>query len=118
MTCKLNLYFYALALLLFVSCMPTTKINISENVTIENQSLSAITNTPLSINITANNIKNLPLTYSIISQPSHGTLSGIAPNLIYTSNASYIGSDNFTFKVKPWFLWWMDILRCLGRNCY
>ncbi len=37
------------------------------------------------------------LTYIIAAQPKHGTLSGTAPNLIYTSNADYAGSDSFTY---------------------
>ena len=37
------------------------------------------------------------LTYIIVAQPKHGTLSGTAPNLIYTSNADYAGSDSFTY---------------------
>ena len=40
------------------------------------------------------------LTYIIISGPSHGTLSGTAPNLTYTPAANYNGSDSFTFKVN------------------
>ena len=32
--------------------------------------------------------------------PSHGTLSGIAPNLVYTPDAGYYGSDSFTFKAN------------------
>ncbi|KIM03758.1 MAG: hypothetical protein KN64_11040 [Sulfurovum sp. AS07-7] len=40
------------------------------------------------------------LTYAISANPSHGTLLGTAPNLKYTPNANYIGSDSFTFKVN------------------
>ncbi|HKQ99742.1 MAG TPA: Ig-like domain-containing protein [Pyrinomonadaceae bacterium] len=38
------------------------------------------------------------LTYSVASNPSHGTLSGAAPYLVYTPNADYHGDDSFTFK--------------------
>ncbi len=40
------------------------------------------------------------LTYTVVSIPSNGTLSGTVPNLIYTPNANYFGSDSFTFKVN------------------
>jgi arylsulfatase A-like enzyme len=40
------------------------------------------------------------LTYSVASQPSHGTLSGTEPNLTYTPSGGYIGSDSFTFTVS------------------
>ncbi|HEY4248180.1 MAG TPA: LamG-like jellyroll fold domain-containing protein [Lacunisphaera sp.] len=40
------------------------------------------------------------LTYSVIAQPAHGSLSGTVPNLVYTPAANYSGSDAFTFKVN------------------
>jgi hypothetical protein len=40
------------------------------------------------------------LTYAIVSQPSHGALSGAAPNVTYTPDAGYVGSDSFTFKAN------------------
>jgi hypothetical protein len=38
------------------------------------------------------------LSLSIAANPSHGTLSGTAPNLVYTPNADYHGTDSFTFN--------------------
>ncbi|MCC2670082.1 MAG: hypothetical protein K0Q72_2553, partial [Armatimonadetes bacterium] len=40
-----------------------------------------------------------PLVYTIVSAPTHGTLSGTAPDLLYTPAADYNGADTFTFKV-------------------
>ena len=40
------------------------------------------------------------LTYTIVAQPAHGTLSGTAPNLTYTPAANYNGADSFTFKAN------------------
>ena len=40
-----------------------------------------------------------PLVFTVISQPAHGTLTGTAPNLIYTAAISYLGADSFTFRV-------------------
>src|SRR5262249_54295513 len=42
---------------------------------------------------------NNPIRY-IISPPAHGSLTGTAPNLIYTPVANYNGQDNFTFRVN------------------
>ena len=40
------------------------------------------------------------LSYTILEQPLHGTLSGDAPDLTYTPNPDYIGSDQITFRVN------------------
>ena len=42
----------------------------------------------------------LPLTYTIATQPTHGTLTGTAPNLTYTPTAGYYGPDSFTFSAS------------------
>jgi len=41
-----------------------------------------------------------PMTYSVITQPKYGTLSGIAPDLIYTPEPGFIGTDSFTYKMS------------------
>ena len=40
------------------------------------------------------------LTYTLASAPAHGTLSGTAPNLVYTPAANFNGPDSFTFKAN------------------
>lgn len=39
------------------------------------------------------------LVYAIVTQPSHGTLSGSGRNWTYTPAANYNGPDSFTFRV-------------------
>ena len=65
-----------------------------------NQSVSTTQNTPVAITLTATDADGNALTYSTVSGPSHGTLSGSAPNLTYTPNTGYTGSDSFTFKAN------------------
>ncbi|PYQ92457.1 MAG: hypothetical protein DMG02_01355 [Acidobacteria bacterium] len=64
------------------------------------QSVTAATATARSITLTASDVDNNPLTYSIVAAPAHGTLTGTAPNVTYTSAAGYVGADSFTFKVN------------------
>lgn len=40
------------------------------------------------------------LTFTVVTGPAHGTLSGTAPNLTYTPAADYYGPDGFTFKAN------------------
>jgi Family of unknown function (DUF6288)/PA14 domain/Bacterial Ig-like domain (group 3)/YDG domain/Bacterial Ig domain/HEAT repeats len=59
------------------------------------QSLTILKNKPKAITLTGSADA---LTYSVVTSPTHGTLSGTAPNLTYTPFANYIGPDSFTFK--------------------
>ncbi|MCK5320350.1 S8 family serine peptidase [Candidatus Parcubacteria bacterium] len=56
--------------------------------------------TAVNITLTANDLDGDLLTYSIETSPSNGTLSGIAPSVVYTPNENYNGSDSFTFKAN------------------
>jgi hypothetical protein len=41
-----------------------------------------------------------PLSYEVIDLPRHGTLSGTAPDLVYTPEAGFHGADSFTYTVS------------------
>ena len=64
------------------------------------QTVTTDQDTPVDITLTARSPQGFPLTYSVLTVPTHGTLSGSAPNLTYTPNTSYIGADAFTFRVN------------------
>jgi len=40
------------------------------------------------------------LSYAVVTQPAHGTLTGTAPNLTYTPATGCTGPDSFTFKAN------------------
>ncbi len=40
------------------------------------------------------------LSFSVITPPSNGTLTGSAPNLFYTPNANFSGTDTFTYVAQ------------------
>ncbi|HCP14728.1 MAG TPA: hypothetical protein DIT32_02955 [Peptococcaceae bacterium] len=66
----------------------------------EPQSLSMSQDTSLPITLTATDPDGDTLDYAIVSNPSHGILTGTAPNLVYTPQAGYTGEDRFTFIAK------------------
>lgn len=65
-----------------------------------NQSVSTNEDTPLGITLTGSDPESQPISYIVLTQPAHGTLSGIAPALTYHPAANYFGNDSFTFKVN------------------
>jgi Bacterial Ig domain/Divergent InlB B-repeat domain len=66
--------------------------------TCSNRTASTAHNTAVGINLPCSGPG--AITYSIASQPSHGTLGtvGAAGNLTYTPTAGYAGLDTFTYK--------------------
>jgi autotransporter-associated beta strand protein len=40
------------------------------------------------------------LTFSVLTQPQNGELTGTLPNLIYTPNENFNGADSFTFRAR------------------
>jgi len=66
----------------------------------DDQNVSTNEATPVDITLTASDPDGDPLIYSILSGPSHGTLTGTPPNLTYTPAGGYIGPDSFTFKAN------------------
>ena len=53
-----------------------------------------------SITLTAIDVDGDALTYQIVSNPAHGTLTGYVPNITYAPAENYSGDDTFTFRVN------------------
>jgi hypothetical protein len=64
------------------------------------QSVQTNEDTAAAISLSATDVDSDPLTYSVLTSPAHGTLSGTAPNLTYTPAAHFFGSDSFTFRAN------------------
>ena len=64
------------------------------------QSVTTSEDKPVTITLSANDADGDELTYTIVSQPNYGILTGTPPNLIYTPNNKYAGNDTFSFKVN------------------
>ena len=64
-----------------------------------NQTVSVATGATKAITLSATDANDPPasLTYAVATQPTHGTLTGTAPALSYTSTQGYVGPDSFTF---------------------
>ena len=72
-----------------------------------NQAPSAVSNSltisedsPLEITLSGSDPDGDSISYSLNSQPSHGYLGGAEPNLSYTPNPNFSGTDSFSFIVS------------------
>ncbi|HYH98103.1 Ig-like domain-containing protein, partial [Hyalangium sp.] len=66
------------------------------------QSRSADVNEDASVAVTlvATDSDGDTLTFTVVSGPAHGTLSGTAPHLTYAPAPNFHGSDSFTFRAS------------------
>jgi hypothetical protein len=68
--------------------------------TAHGQLVSTRVNATTSITLTGTDPNNRNLTYTVTSQPLHGSLTGTAPNLTYEPITDFTGADGFTFRVN------------------
>ncbi len=64
------------------------------------QNVLVLRGRPLPIRIGASDVEDDPLTFSVVGGPSHGSVEGTAPNLIYRPAPGYTGVDSFTFTAS------------------
>ncbi len=78
----------------------TVAVTVNAAPTATPQSTSTNEDTGKAIMLSGIDPSDEPLTYSLVTQPSHGILTGTLPNLTYTPSSNYTGNDSFTFKVN------------------
>jgi N-acetylneuraminic acid mutarotase len=55
---------------------------------------------PVSVTLAATDVEGDALSYTVVTGPAHGTLSGTGTSRTYTPAADYHGPDSFTFKAN------------------
>src|SRR5262249_45098079 len=56
--------------------------------------------TPVSIPLAGTDVEGSALSFAIVTNPVSGVLSGTPPNVTYTPNTNFNGTDSFSFKVN------------------
>ena len=64
------------------------------------QAVSTEEDTPVTFTLSGSDPDGDDLSYAIVDEPDHGTLSGDAPSLTYTPDENYNGQDSFTYTVS------------------
>ncbi len=63
-------------------------------------SVETLGDTEVAVVLAATDVEGDGLTYTVVTPPAHGTLSGTAPDLTYTPHPDFSGTDSFTFKAN------------------
>jgi surface-anchored protein len=74
--------------------------SVNDPPTADDQSLTTPQETPLPITLTGDDIEDDPLTFNVVTGPSHGNLTGVGASRTYTPALGYTGPDSFTFKTN------------------
>ena len=74
--------------------------SINDDPVADAQSVTANEDASLAISLTGSDVDGDSLTFGVVTQPTNGTLSGVAPNLTYAPNTGFVGTDNFTYQVS------------------
>ena len=64
------------------------------------QSVSTDENVSVGISLASSDPQGDLLSYSIVSTPQNGSISGTGPYLVYTPNLNFAGNDSFSFKTN------------------
>ncbi len=63
-------------------------------------SITLAEDTSKAVTLSATDPEKDPITFSIVSGPSYGTLSGTIPNLTYRPATNYFGPDSFVYRAS------------------
>lgn len=66
----------------------------------DDQTVTSDEDTPVPVTLTGGSPAGDPLTFSVVDAPTHGTLSGTAPDLHYSPDPDWHGTDVFTFRTQ------------------
>ena len=80
--------------------MPSVTITSNSNPIADGQTIKTVTGALIEFELTGSDADGDRLTYTIVSYPSNGKLSGTSPKLTYTPKANFYGTDTFTFKAN------------------
>ncbi len=67
------------------------------------QEVALVKNKPVPVRLGRTDVDKNPTTFTIVTGPTHGFISGIPPDLTYTPNNDYVGEDRITFMVNDGF---------------
>jgi len=83
-----------------IATVTITVIPVNDAPVADTQSVITDEDTTKVITLTGMDLDGDSLTYSVVDNPLHGSLTGSGSSLTYTPQANFIGADSFTFKVN------------------
>jgi len=83
-----------------VATVSITVTTVNDAPVANGQSVSIAYNTSVNIVLTGSDVEGSTLTFTTLSSPANGTLTGTGANRTFTPNVGWSGTTSFTFKVN------------------
>jgi len=81
-----------------VSIITLTVTPVNDAPVAQAQTISTTRNSNAAVTLAATDVESDTISYTLVSSPTYGSLSGELPNLLYTPNANFVGADGFQFR--------------------
>lgn len=78
-----------------ISVLPVNDVPVANS-----QSVNTAYNSAVAITLTGSDLEQSNLSYTLLSQPANGVLSGAAPNLTFQPTIGWFGTTTFQFKAN------------------
>ncbi len=75
-------------------------VNTIQPLVAQAQTLTTRSGEAIAVKLAGVDAAGLPLTYAVAEEPLYGSLSGTAPDLVYTPAAGFVGQDRLRFTVN------------------
>jgi hypothetical protein len=83
-----------------VSTITLTVTAINDAPVARAQTVTTTRNSNVAVNLLATDAESEPISYTVVSSPTQGLVSGTAPALLYTPNRDFTGTDSFQFAAR------------------
>ncbi len=83
-----------------VSTITLTVAATNDAPVIVTQPVSTTRNSSVTVILAAADVESDTISYTLVSSPTHGLLSGEVPNLLYTPAMNFVGDDSFQFQAS------------------
>ncbi len=64
------------------------------------QTISTTRNSNAAVTLAGTDVESDTISYTLVTSPTHGSLSGEIPNLLYTPQPNFVGEDSFQFRAS------------------
>jgi hypothetical protein len=83
-----------------VSTITLTVAAVNDAPIVVSSLITTTRNNNAAVVLSASDVESDTITYTLVTSPTHGTLRGVIPNLVYIPQPNFVGDDSFQFQAR------------------